>query len=320
MNVLMTLAALGAAAIGQWSEAGLVVFLFGLGTVLQVATLERTRRAITGLMALTPPEAVVVRDGAEVDRPARRHRPGRRRARAAGGARRRRRRRARRPRRRRPGTGHRRIAPGRQGTRRPGVRRLHHRGRHAAPARHQRRRRQHHRQDRPSRGGSAGAARAGRDNRRPLRGALHARRRGAGGGRRLRPAAAGRLVRHLVLPRPGAPHHQLPVRARDLHAGEHPRRALAGARATACSSRAAPTWNAWPGSDAVAFDKTGTLTVGRPQVTDVVALGSVPPERVFAIAAAVEAAQRAPAGAGHRRARRRRAGGSARGGLCLRER
>ena len=70
MNVLMTLAALGAAAIGQWSEAGLVVFLFGLGTWLQVATLERTRRAISSLMALTPPEAVVLRGGAEVTVPA----------------------------------------------------------------------------------------------------------------------------------------------------------------------------------------------------------------------------------------------------------
>ena len=66
MNVLMTLAAVGAAAIGQWSEAGLVTFLFGLGTVLQVHTLERTRRAITGLMALTPPEATVLRGGREV--------------------------------------------------------------------------------------------------------------------------------------------------------------------------------------------------------------------------------------------------------------
>ena len=70
MNVLMTLAALGAAAIGQWSEAGLVVFLFGLGTWLQVATLDRTRRAITGLMALTPPEAVLLRESAEVVVPA----------------------------------------------------------------------------------------------------------------------------------------------------------------------------------------------------------------------------------------------------------
>ena len=65
MNVLMTLAAIGAAAIGQWSEAGLVTFLFGLGTVLQVHTLERTRRAISGLMALAPPEATVVHDDHE---------------------------------------------------------------------------------------------------------------------------------------------------------------------------------------------------------------------------------------------------------------
>ena len=61
MNVLMTLAVIGAAAIGQWSEAALVVFLFGLGTVLQVATLERTRRAISGLMELAPPTATVLR-------------------------------------------------------------------------------------------------------------------------------------------------------------------------------------------------------------------------------------------------------------------
>ena len=61
MNVLMTLAMLGAAAIGQWSEAALVAFLFSLGTVLQAATLERTRRAISGLMKLAPPTATVLR-------------------------------------------------------------------------------------------------------------------------------------------------------------------------------------------------------------------------------------------------------------------
>ena len=65
MNVLMSLAAIGAAAIGEWSEAGLVAFLFGLGTVLQAATLDRTRHAISGLMELAPPLAAVVRDGAE---------------------------------------------------------------------------------------------------------------------------------------------------------------------------------------------------------------------------------------------------------------
>ena len=57
-------------AIGAWSEAGLVAFLFSLGTVLQTATLERTRRAISGLMDLTPPVATVIRDGAEVVVPA----------------------------------------------------------------------------------------------------------------------------------------------------------------------------------------------------------------------------------------------------------
>ncbi len=61
MNVLMTLAMIGAAAIGEWSEAALVAFLFSLGNGLQAATLERTRRAITGLMKLAPSRATVLR-------------------------------------------------------------------------------------------------------------------------------------------------------------------------------------------------------------------------------------------------------------------
>ena len=65
MNVLMTLAMIGAAAIGQWSEAALVAFLFSLGTVLQAATLERTRRAISGLMKLAPAAASVLRPAAD---------------------------------------------------------------------------------------------------------------------------------------------------------------------------------------------------------------------------------------------------------------
>ncbi len=65
MNVLMAVAVIGAVAIGEWSEAGLVSFLFGLGTALQAVTLERTRRAISGLMELAPDEAAVVSDGHE---------------------------------------------------------------------------------------------------------------------------------------------------------------------------------------------------------------------------------------------------------------
>jgi cation transport ATPase len=66
MNVLMSLAVIGAVAIGQWSEAGLTVFLFGLGTSLQAATLERTRNAIRSLMALSPPSVTLLSNGAEV--------------------------------------------------------------------------------------------------------------------------------------------------------------------------------------------------------------------------------------------------------------
>ncbi len=69
MNVLMTLAVIGAIAIGQWSEAGLVSFLFGLGTVLQLATLERTRRAISGLMELAPKDVTVLLEGRELTVP-----------------------------------------------------------------------------------------------------------------------------------------------------------------------------------------------------------------------------------------------------------
>lgn len=59
MNVLMVLAAVGAAAIGQWSEGALVVFLFAVGNMLQTRSLEQTRNSIRHLMDLAPSVAVV---------------------------------------------------------------------------------------------------------------------------------------------------------------------------------------------------------------------------------------------------------------------
>jgi Cd2+/Zn2+-exporting ATPase len=54
MNALMTISALGAALLGQWGEGAAVVVLFALGGALQARTLERTRGAIRGLIALSP--------------------------------------------------------------------------------------------------------------------------------------------------------------------------------------------------------------------------------------------------------------------------
>ena len=63
MNVLMTVAVLGAVGIGQWSEAAAVVFLFALGGWLEARALARTRTSIRDLMDLTPPVARVRRAG-----------------------------------------------------------------------------------------------------------------------------------------------------------------------------------------------------------------------------------------------------------------
>jgi Cd2+/Zn2+-exporting ATPase len=66
MNVLMTISALGAALLGQWGEGAAVVVLFALGGTLQARTLERTRGAIRGLMALSPAAAArIAADGSE---------------------------------------------------------------------------------------------------------------------------------------------------------------------------------------------------------------------------------------------------------------
>jgi len=59
INVLMLIAAAGAIALGQWSEAATVVFLFAVAQALEARTLERARTAIRSLMDLAPTEAIV---------------------------------------------------------------------------------------------------------------------------------------------------------------------------------------------------------------------------------------------------------------------
>ena len=58
MNLLMTVAVIGAAIIGEWSEAAAVKFLFGLSELLEAFSVQRARRAIESLMQLTPETAL----------------------------------------------------------------------------------------------------------------------------------------------------------------------------------------------------------------------------------------------------------------------
>lgn len=59
MNVLMTVAVVGAMIIGEWSEAAAVTFLFGLSELLEAFSVNRARRAVQALMQLTPETALL---------------------------------------------------------------------------------------------------------------------------------------------------------------------------------------------------------------------------------------------------------------------
>ena len=63
MNVLMTVAVLGAIAIGEHAEGAAVAFLFALSELLESWSVGRARRAIEALMELTPDTALVKQNG-----------------------------------------------------------------------------------------------------------------------------------------------------------------------------------------------------------------------------------------------------------------
>ena len=66
VDLLMVLAALGAAVVNAPFEGAMLLFLFSLSNVLQVYAMDRTRRAIKSLMKLRPEKALVRRDGSTV--------------------------------------------------------------------------------------------------------------------------------------------------------------------------------------------------------------------------------------------------------------
>lgn len=65
MNFLMTIAVIGAIAIGEWFDAAMVMFLFSLGNTLEARTMERTRDSVRSLLNNFPAQARVKRDGVE---------------------------------------------------------------------------------------------------------------------------------------------------------------------------------------------------------------------------------------------------------------
>ena len=70
MNLLMTIAVIGAVLIGEWFEAATVSFLFALSLALEAWSVGRARRAVEALMDLAPPTVRVLENGAVVERAA----------------------------------------------------------------------------------------------------------------------------------------------------------------------------------------------------------------------------------------------------------
>lgn len=60
MNVLMTVAVIGAVFIKEYSEAASVVFLFSLAELLEAMSVERARKAIKDVLKAAPNEAVLI--------------------------------------------------------------------------------------------------------------------------------------------------------------------------------------------------------------------------------------------------------------------
>jgi Zn2+/Cd2+-exporting ATPase len=66
MNFLMTIAIIGAIAIGELTEAAAIAFLFAVAELLESYSVARARKSVEALMDLAPERATVLRNGEEV--------------------------------------------------------------------------------------------------------------------------------------------------------------------------------------------------------------------------------------------------------------
>lgn len=65
VNLLMIVAAIGAASIGYWTEGAILIFIFALSGALETYTLSRSHKDISALMDLKPETACVIHGGIE---------------------------------------------------------------------------------------------------------------------------------------------------------------------------------------------------------------------------------------------------------------
>lgn len=65
VDLLMVIAAIGAASIGYWMDGAVLIFIFSLSGALEGYTMERTNKAIQSIMKLRPEEAVLFENGTE---------------------------------------------------------------------------------------------------------------------------------------------------------------------------------------------------------------------------------------------------------------
>jgi len=76
IDLLVSVAAIGATIIGNFWEAAAVTFLFSIGHALEAATMNKTRSALAELVAVAPDTAVVIRNGEQHEVPAHQVRMG----------------------------------------------------------------------------------------------------------------------------------------------------------------------------------------------------------------------------------------------------
>ncbi|MBO2521474.1 MAG: cadmium-translocating P-type ATPase [Firmicutes bacterium] len=76
VDLLMVVAAIGAASIGYWADGAVLILIFAFSGTLEEYAMRRTGRDIAALMTLSPETATVFKDGREVEVPVQEIRPG----------------------------------------------------------------------------------------------------------------------------------------------------------------------------------------------------------------------------------------------------